>query len=133
MGDISYQLKLRGLKLQDLKVTPYKLRELVRLIDDGDISGKMAKDILIEMIETGKSSTEIVSEKGLSQISGSEEIESIVDAVLRENEKSVSDFKKGKEKAIIFLVGQVMAKTKGKANPKMVNEVLRKRLEYREV
>ncbi|MBI2447497.1 MAG: hypothetical protein HYV48_03055 [Candidatus Omnitrophica bacterium] len=88
----------------------------------------MAKDILVEMIETGKSPQEIVRQKGLSQISNSDEIEKIVDKVIEENTKSVSDFKNGKEKAIIFLVGQVMAKTKGKANPKMVNEVLRKKL-----
>ena len=88
----------------------------------------MAKDILVEMIETGKSPQEIVRQKGLSQISDSEEIEKIVDKVIEENTKSVSDFKNGKEKAIIFLVGQVMAKTKGKANPKMVNEVLRRKL-----
>ena len=128
MGDISYQLKLKGLKLQDIKVTPSSLRELVKLIDDGGISGKMAKDILVEMIETGKSPQEIVQQKGLSQISNSEEIEKIVDKVIEENTKSVSDFKNGKEKAIIFLVGQVMVKTKGKANPKMVNESLRRKL-----
>jgi aspartyl-tRNA(Asn)/glutamyl-tRNA(Gln) amidotransferase subunit B len=119
---------LKGLKLQDIKVTPHFLRELVKLIDDGGISGKMAKDILVEMIETGKFPQEIVQQKGLSQISNSEEIEKIVDKVIEENTKSVSDFKNGKEKAIIFLVGQVMVKTKGKANPKMVNESLRRKL-----
>lgn len=88
----------------------------------------MGKGVLSEMFETGKSPEEIISAKGLSQISDTAELEKIIDKVLAENPASVADYQAGKEKAIGFLVGQVMKATKGAANPQSVNEILREKL-----
>ena len=101
---------------------------MVALIDKGTINGKIAKEILPVMVETGKSAEVIVEEKGLVQISDTGELEGIVKDVIAQNEKVVNDFKSGKKSAIGFLVGQVMQKTKGKANPGVVNQLLQKKL-----
>jgi aspartyl-tRNA(Asn)/glutamyl-tRNA(Gln) amidotransferase subunit B len=101
---------------------------MLKLMDSGIISGKIAKSLLIEMIETGKPPSLLVKEKGLEQISDEKEIEKIIEETISENSKIVNDYKSGKQNAIIALVGKVMAKTKGKANPQKVNEILRKRL-----
>jgi aspartyl-tRNA(Asn)/glutamyl-tRNA(Gln) amidotransferase subunit B len=102
--------------------------ELLKMIDGQSISGKTAKDVLVEMIDTKKRAQEIVSSKGLSQISDKDKIGQVVLDVLAVNEKSVNDYKSGKKTAITFLVGQVMKKTQGKANPAMVNDMLKKHL-----
>ena len=104
------------------------LVEMLRLIDNKTISGKIAKTVFEEMFQSGKKPADIVKEKGLVQITDQGEIEAMVDQVIEANPKSVEDFKSGKEKAIGFLVGQVMKLSKGKANPNMVNELLRKKL-----
>lgn len=98
------------------------------MIDSQSISGKIAKDVLAQMIETKRKAGEIVSSKGLSQISDKDKIERAILDVLAKNEKSVNDYKGGKKTAITFLVGQVMKQTKGKANPSMVNDLLKKHL-----
>jgi len=128
MGELSMHLNAANLKIEESAVTPKHLVQLLKLIDDGQISGKMAKDVFKEMFETGKLPKIIVEEKGLVQISDEEEIEKIVDMVLEENQKVVEEFKSGKDRAFGFLVGQTMRLTKGRANPRLVNKILRKKL-----
>ena len=111
-----------------VNLTPERLAGLLKMVVDGQISGKIAKEVLPIVLDTGKDPKEIVEEKGLLQIGSKDEIEKVVRDVLKENEKVVSDYKAGKEKAFIFLVGQVMRKTRGKANPKLVNEILREEI-----
>lgn len=128
MGDIMSGLNLKNISIGELKVTPEGLVGLLNMIDSGKISGKMAKDVLVESIESGILPEEIVDKRGLSQISDASRIEETVKAVLAREEKTVKDYKLGKKSAFTFLVGQVMKETKGKANPAMVNELLKKNL-----
>jgi aspartyl-tRNA(Asn)/glutamyl-tRNA(Gln) amidotransferase subunit B len=104
------------------------LASLLKLIQGGVISGKIAKVVFEEMYQTGKSPEAIIQEKGLTQITDREELGRIVDQVLAENPGPVSDFRGGKEKALTALVGAVMRVTKGKANPQLINDLLRERL-----
>ncbi|MBI5092007.1 MAG: Asp-tRNA(Asn)/Glu-tRNA(Gln) amidotransferase subunit GatB [Candidatus Hydrogenedentes bacterium] len=115
-------------ELEDCKVTSASLAAMIGLIDDGTISGKIAKDVLIEMFDSGRDPKAIVTEKGLVQISDTAELEQIARDVLAANAGPVADFKAGKEKAFGFLVGQMMKATKGKGNPKIVNDILRNAL-----
>ncbi|MDP3013081.1 MAG: Asp-tRNA(Asn)/Glu-tRNA(Gln) amidotransferase subunit GatB, partial [Candidatus Subteraquimicrobiales bacterium] len=128
MGELSMHLNAANLEIDECAVTPKHLVQLLKLIDDGTISGKMAKDIFEEMFETGKLPSIIVEEKGLVQISDETEVGRIVEMVLEENASVVEEYRSGKEKAFGFLVGQVMRLTKGRANPQLVNEILRKKL-----
>lgn len=130
MGDVSAFLNEGALEIKDIKskLTTQNLASLLKEIDSGKISGKMAKDIILEMLETGKGASKIIEEKGLAQISDSAALEKVADEVIAENKKTAEDFLKGKENALMFLVGQVMKKTKGRANPAVVNEVLRRKL-----
>ncbi len=100
---------------------------MIGLIEKGTITSKIAKTVFKEMLETGKVPQQIVEEQGLVQISDEGAIE-VVDRIVADNPQSVEDFKAGKEKAIGFLVGQVMKETKGKANPALVNKLLIERL-----
>ena len=115
-------------KIRECKVTPESLAKLISMIDDNTISGKIAKTVFMEMIETGGTPDAIVKEKGLTQVTDTGEIERIVDQVISANPQSVADFNAGKEKAIGFLVGQTMKLSKGKANPQMVNDIIIKKL-----
>ncbi|PIZ00520.1 Asp-tRNA(Asn)/Glu-tRNA(Gln) amidotransferase GatCAB subunit B [bacterium (Candidatus Howlettbacteria) CG_4_10_14_0_8_um_filter_40_9] len=129
LNELLARLNSKGESIEETKVLPEHLAELVTLIEKGTVSGKMAKEIFEEMFEAGKTPASIIKEKGLEQVSGEEELGKIVDEVLEKNSKSVKDFKSGKMNALGYLVGQVMAVTKGKANPGVVNEILRKKLE----
>ncbi len=122
-------LNAAGITLAESKVTPENLAGMLKLIDNGTISGKIAKTVFEEIFQTGKSAEAIVKEKGLVQIADEDALGQIIDKVIEENPGAVSDFKAGKGKAIGFLVGQVMRHTKGRANPQMVNEMLKKKLE----
>ena len=102
---------------------------LIDFIERGVISGLSAKRVFEEMFNTGRSAEEIVKERRLSQISDSQEIELAIDEVLSTNTQAVADYKAGKEQALKFLVGQVMKATRGRANPKLVSELLKKKLE----
>ncbi|NPB05170.1 MAG: Asp-tRNA(Asn)/Glu-tRNA(Gln) amidotransferase GatCAB subunit B, partial [Aquificae bacterium] len=102
---------------------------LLKLIKDGTISVKIAKGLLKEMIQTGKTAAQLVEEKGLKQITDEGAIKQVVEEVLKENPDAVQKYKEGQTKVIGFLVGQVMRKTKGKANPQLVNKLLRQLLE----
>jgi len=128
MGDMQYLLKENNAEIAECKIIPQALAEMLALIDDGTISGKIAKDVFAEMFQTGDPPAEIVKKKGLEQIADSDQLAAIVDKAIADSPKAVDEFKKGKERALGFIVGQVMKATRGKANPKMVNELLRERL-----
>ncbi|MGB9886202.1 MAG: Asp-tRNA(Asn)/Glu-tRNA(Gln) amidotransferase subunit GatB [Moorellales bacterium] len=129
MGDFSRLLNASGLEVEQTPVKPEGLAELLKLIDEGTISGKIAKTVFEEMFATGRSARAIVEEKGLVQISDEAALAAVVDRVLAENPGPAADFRAGKEKALGFLVGQVMRATRGQANPALVNRLLRERLQ----
>lgn len=118
----------QGLEITETKITPDGLAKLLQLIDKGTISGKIAKQVFAEMFATGKDPEVIVKEKGLVQISDEDQLNTIIEEVVANNPKPVEEFKAGKEKAIGFLVGQVMKATKGQANPGLVNKLLKEKL-----
>ena len=128
MGDLLRELKKDGRNIVDCPVSPSALVDLLKLIESGTISGNIAKGIFEEMYQTQKSAGSIVDEKGLKQITDSSAIEKIVAEVLQANPSQVEEFKGGKEKVLGFLVGQVMKASKGKANPAMVNKLLKKKM-----
>ena len=121
-------LNKRGKSLADSPVSPAALGELVGLISDGTISGRIAKDVFAEMVEGGGSAAGIVEAKGLKQVSDSGEIEAMVDEVLAANQDKVEEYRGGKEKLFGFFVGQVMKASGGQANPGMVNQLLKEKL-----
>ncbi|CAM4420148.1 MAG: Asp-tRNA(Asn)/Glu-tRNA(Gln) amidotransferase subunit GatB [Paenibacillus macerans] len=124
MGDLLGFLNTNGLELADVKLTGQGLGEMIGLLEKGTISSKIAKTVFKEMLQSGKLPQQIVEEQGLVQISDEGAIKAIVDEVIAANPASVEDYKAGKEKAIGFLVGQVMKQSKGKANPGLVNKLL---------
>ncbi|MGB9780385.1 Asp-tRNA(Asn)/Glu-tRNA(Gln) amidotransferase subunit GatB [Caldanaerobacter sp.] len=128
MGEFARLLNDTGKEMDEVPVTPDMLIELLKLVDDNVISGSIAKTVFEEMFFTGKDPQSIVEEKGLKQIADEDELRKIVKKVIEENPKSVEDYKKGKEKALGFLVGQVMKETKGKANPQLTNQLLKEEL-----
>ncbi len=128
MGDLLGYLNANNLELDAVKITGQGLGEMIQLIEKGTISTKIAKTVFKSMLESGKSPRKIVEEQGLVQISDEGAILAIVDSVIAANPQSVEDFRGGKEKAIGFLVGQIMKETKGKANPGLVNKLLVDRL-----
>ncbi|MDD3520496.1 MAG: Asp-tRNA(Asn)/Glu-tRNA(Gln) amidotransferase subunit GatB [Actinomycetota bacterium] len=128
MGDFSAFLNKDQISINESKIKPEHLAGLVKLIDDGKISSKIAKSVFEEMYLKGTDPNEIIKEKGLEQISDEHELESIIKEVINNNPDAVNQYKSGKVKAIGFLVGQVMQKTKGKANPTLVNEIIIKKL-----
>ena len=117
-------------EIDQCPVKPEDLANLLKLIDDGVISGKIAKNIFEEMYSTQKSPKRIIEEKGLEQVTDEGEIRSVIDTVLTAHPSQVKDYRKGKEKLLGFFVGQVMKQTRGKANPKIVNEILREKLSH---
>ena len=128
MGDLLRELKKDGRNIVDCPVSPSALVDLLKLIESGTISGNIAKGIFEEMYQTQKSAGSIVEEKGLKQITDSSAIEKIVAEVIQANPGQVEEFKGGKEKVLGFLVGQVMKASKGKANPGMVNKLLKEKM-----
>ena len=118
----------RGRPLTSLPLSPAALAELVALIDDGTISGRIAKELLVELVEKGGSPKALVETRGLEQMTDLGSIEATIDHVLALNVGSVAAFKAGKTNVLAFLVGQVMTASQGKANPKIVNEILRRKL-----
>ena len=129
MGELAGMLSENGLEIKDSKVTPEAMAELLKLITKGTISGKIAKKIFPEMWETGKSAETIVKEQGLVQISDTGALEAMVDEAIAENPKAVADFKSGNKKAMGAMIGQIMKKSHGKANPRMVSGILIKKLQ----
>jgi aspartyl-tRNA(Asn)/glutamyl-tRNA(Gln) amidotransferase subunit B len=128
MGDLMRLLNEENKSVDALLFGPAQMVGMLKLIDDGTISGKIAKTVFEEMYRTGKNAGDIVKEKGLVQISDTSEIEIAVDDVLAKSASEVERFKAGDEKLMGFFVGQVMKATKGKANPKMLNDLLKEKL-----
>jgi aspartyl-tRNA(Asn)/glutamyl-tRNA(Gln) amidotransferase subunit B len=129
MGSILAMLKAENKTIEESPISPERLAELLRLIDSEVISGKIAKTVFDEMVSSGKPPEAIVQEKGLVQVTDADAITEVVKQVVSDHEQEVSDYRAGKTKLFGFFVGQVMKATRGKANPKMVNEILKKELE----
>jgi aspartyl-tRNA(Asn)/glutamyl-tRNA(Gln) amidotransferase subunit B len=128
MGDIAAYLKSEELSITDIALNPEILAELIELIDKGTISGKIAKDILPELLAKGGSAKELVEKKGLIQISDTSAIEKMIDEVLANHPSEVEKFISGKGNMKGFFVGQVMKKSSGRADPKLTNQLLDRKL-----
>lgn len=124
MGEVLAYLNKQQKELKDVALTPAGLSKMVQLIEKGTISSKIAKKVFNELIEKGGDPEEIVKAKGLVQISDEGTLRKVVTEILDNNEQSIEDFKNGKDRAIGFLVGQIMKATKGQANPPFVNKIL---------
>lgn len=124
MVELMGYVNAQGIEVRDVKLSPANLGKLITLINKGTISGKIAKQVFKELLETDRDPEAIVKEKGLVQITDPEVLRPIVLQVLDANAQSVVDYKNGKDRALGFLVGQVMKATKGKANPELVNKLL---------
>jgi aspartyl-tRNA(Asn)/glutamyl-tRNA(Gln) amidotransferase subunit B len=118
------ELKLDGL----LVINPDKLIELIKMIETQEISGKIGKEVLAEMISSGKSAHDIILEKGFKQIGDETELTSIIENIIANNPQVIASIKAGKKEAVGFLIGQVMHETKGQANPQKVNEIVNKKI-----
>lgn len=128
MTEVLRELNAAGSRAADLKLAPEKLAALVRLVEEGRISAKSAKDILPELLETGGDPEAVVAAKGLAQISDTSALSADIDEVLADNPKEVAGYKAGKTKLMGFFVGQIMRRTKGQANPAVVNQLLAEKL-----
>ena len=122
-------LNKSGQSLADCKVSPDRLAGLVGLISDGTISGRIAKDVFADMFESGKDAATVVDEKGLKQLSDSGAIEALIDTVIAGNMDKVEEYRSGKDKLFGFFVGQVMKQSSGQANPGIVNQILKAKLD----
>ena len=121
-------LNKNNLKIEDSPISPEQLGELVDFISDGTISGRIAKDVFAEMFETKKNPSNVIDEKGLKQISSSDDLIPMIERVISNNLDKVDEYKNGKEQLFGFFVGQVMKESSGKANPKLVNQLLKEKL-----
>ena len=128
LGELLRCLGEENANIETCSISTSKLVELLKLIDNKTISGKIAKDIFEQMFKTGKSAAKLIKESGTTQISNKNEINGIIDRVIKDNAQTVQDFRSGKEKAIHFLVGQVMKYTKGRAQPDLVLVLLKERI-----
>ena len=127
-GELLGYLNATGKELKETRITPAGLAGMLGLIQKGTISTKIAKNVFKELVEKGGDPERIVKEKGWVQISDEGELAKIVSRVIEENPQSVTDFKNGKDRALGYLVGQVMKATRGKANPQMVNRLIREQI-----
>ena len=131
MGEVSAYLNSEQVELHDTKLTPDNLAGMVNLIADGTISSKIAKKVFRELITKGGDAKAVVEAQGLVQLSDPAQLLPIINDVLDNNQQSIEDFKNGKDRAVGFLVGQIMKATKGKANPGVVNQLLQTELAQR--
>jgi aspartyl-tRNA(Asn)/glutamyl-tRNA(Gln) amidotransferase subunit B len=129
MGELSALLNNENLNIRDSKVSSDKLGQLVLRIEDGTISGKIAKDIFEKMWISGKEVDEIIKDEGLEQVTDDKQIEAMIDEVIKSNPEQLEQYRSGKDRLFGFFVGQVMQASKGKANPKQVNDILKSKLE----
>ena len=129
LGDVSAYMNNEGITIADFKVTPAHLAELVNLIKDGVLSSKLAKKVFAEMLKEDEAPKALVKKLGLEQVSDEGAILKLVEETIAENPQSVADYKAGKDKAIGFLVGQIMKKSRGKANPGMVTKMLKEKMQ----
>ena len=128
LGELTRELNNSGKDIKENLLTAHDLAELIKTVESGKINNSQAKEVLIEMFATGKTAAEVTREKGFEQISDAGAIEKIVDEVIENNQNQVAAYRSGNEKLFGFFVGQVMKASEGKANPKVVNEVLAKKL-----
>jgi aspartyl-tRNA(Asn)/glutamyl-tRNA(Gln) amidotransferase subunit B len=127
-GEFFGALNKLGKSIEDSPISADALGGLIDLLSDNTISGRIAKDVFEAMLETGKSASAIVEERGLKQVTDTGAIEKAIDDILAANADKVAEYKSGKDKLFGFFVGQVMKSTGGKANPAMLNELLKKKL-----
>ena len=128
VGDLTFYLKGDDLSIEDCRVRPRDLARMLQLVEEGTISGKMAKEVFEKMYRTGKDPDTIVSKEGLRQISDTGELEALIDRILESNQKQVEAYRGGKKGLLSFFVGQAMKETRGQANPKLVSQMLREKL-----
>jgi len=128
-SELLRELEVANLSAAESPVAAEELGALVRLIDEAKISGKQGKDVLVEMFKTGKTAQAIIEEQGLVQVSDTGEIDQLIDSVIEANPGELAAYRSGKETLLGFFVGQVIKASKGKANPKVVNERLRVKLQ----
>ena len=126
--ELQRYLNEHDIEITECKITPEKLAEMLQLIDDGTISGKIAKEVFAEMFATGESPKAVVEAKGLVQITDESALAEIAEKVIADNPDAVGEFLGGNEKTFGFLMGQIMKASKGKANPKVAQKLLRERL-----
>lgn len=129
MGELSAELNNENLSINDSKITSNQLGQLILRIEDGTISGKIAKEIFEKLWSSDNEVDEIIQSEGLEQVTDDKEIESIIDEVINNNPEQLAQYRSGKDRLFGFFVGQVMKASQGKANPKQVNDILRKKLE----
>lgn len=127
-GSVQQAINDRKSTITQLGITPQQLTALIKKVDDGTISNLVAKDVLLKMLDSGKEAAQIIEEEGLAQVSDEGELEGIVEELITDNPQVVQQIQSGQDKAIGFLVGQAMKKTQGKANPKMIRELITRRL-----
>ncbi len=127
-GPLLQELNARKANVRDLPMTPESLTAIIRKTDENVLSNLAAKEVFQHVMETGQSADEVIQQKGLAQVSDSGILESVVEEVIRDNEKVAGQIREGKDSAVGFLVGQAMRKTQGKANPKILGELIRRRL-----
>jgi aspartyl-tRNA(Asn)/glutamyl-tRNA(Gln) amidotransferase subunit B len=128
MGDVMREIKNAGIEIEDCPLEPARLAGMLKLMESGTISGKIAKTVFEEMYKSGKDAQTIVNEKGLIQITDESAIEKVIDEIIAANPGNVAGYRAGKTQLLGFFVGQAMKATSGKANPAMVNELLKKKL-----
>jgi len=129
MGELSAELNKENLSINESKISSNKLGQLILRIEDGTISGKIAKEIFEKLWSSDIEVDEIIQSEGLEQVTDDKEIESIIDEVINNNPEQLEQYRSGKDRIFGFFVGQVMKASQGKANPKQVNDILRKKLE----
>ena len=128
MGDVMKFLNEDKRDIRDCPITAQSLADMIQLIEEGAISGKMAKEVIDDMYKTGKTPKDIIAEKGMVQITDEGELTKTITAIIEANPKQLADYRSGKDKLFGFFVGQVMKATQGKANPQLVNDLLKKML-----
>jgi aspartyl-tRNA(Asn)/glutamyl-tRNA(Gln) amidotransferase subunit B len=128
MGDLAYALKNSGKEMEDCPVPPERLAALIRKIDSGEISGKIAKTVFEEVYRTGEEPASVIQRLGLVQVSDEASLAAIIDRILAANPKQLAEFRSGKEKLFGYFVGQAMKETKGQANPQVLNDLLQRKL-----
>jgi aspartyl-tRNA(Asn)/glutamyl-tRNA(Gln) amidotransferase subunit B len=128
-GPLSYELNSRNARIESLKLKPEILVRLIKLVDQGVLSNLAAKSLLTEMLNSGRPADELIKEKDLAQVSDTKALDELLDKVITDNPGSVRDYNSGKANALMFLLGKAMRLSKGKANPKIMQEILRRRLD----
>ena len=128
LRDLLAYLKENRLELEQTKITPQGLAGLVVALDKGVINSKVAQEVFVDIIQTGKAADVIIKEKGLEQIGSTDELEAIAAKIVADNPDTVAKYKAGNERLFMFFVGQTMKETKGKGNPAVIQDILKKLL-----